>query len=149
MIVLLWIALGVFAIVRQFQARQVNGRALVVLPAVLIGAGWGAVAHLSSVELGFFFGLNLIAAAGLGIWRASTIRIWTDAEQVWQKSTGATAALWLAAVAVRIALTVLGVLGGLSVGQMTAELPVLLGITLGAQNLVLWLRSNPALSFAR
>lgn len=149
MIVLLGIALGTFAIIRQFQARLLSARTLLVIPAILIVAGWSGVAHLTTAQAVVFFALNLVAAAGLGLWRGTTIRLWTSAGQVWQQSTVATGMLWLAAIGVRVALTVLGVVAGLSIGQMTAELPILLGATLGAQNLVLWLRSNPALSFAR
>jgi hypothetical protein len=149
MIILLWIVLAVVAIVRQFQTRSLSGRSLIIIPAVLIAVGWSAVAHISTVQMGLFFALNLIAVGALGLWRGTTIRTWVDRGQIWQKNTSTTAALWLAAVAVRIVLTVLGAASGLSIGEMTAELPFLLGVTLGAQNLVLWLRSNPALSFAR
>ena len=149
MLILFWIAIAVFAVARQFQAHQVNGRALILLPGILVVAGWGALSHITTEQMALFFAVNLVAAAALGFWRGSTIRVWIDRGQVWQQSTRATASLWLAAVAVRVAFTAIGVMAGLTVAQTTVELPILLGVTLGAQNLVLWLRSAPSLSFAR
>ena len=119
-----------------------NERLLLGIPLVLAFSGDGALNHLGDVPSIVFFGLNVLVAAGLGLWRGSSVRVWREAGQVYQQGTVATLGLWAISILVRVALVVGGHLAGLSMSQSMAELPVLLGITLGAQNLVIWMRSQ-------
>lgn len=148
--ILLWIAAGGYIVVQQFQPRPLNSRMLVGIPLALAFWGAGSLTHLGDVGSIAFFSLNAVVAAGLGVWRGSSVRVWNDGSRAFQQGTIATLGLWLVSIVVRLALVAVGHVGGLSMSESMAELPVLLGITLGAQNLVIWMRSAvPAPGLAR
>src|SRR5947209_7261408 len=106
------IALGIaaagFILVQQFQARPLNSRLLFGVPVALTLWGAGSLSHSSNAESVLFFALNAAVAAGLGIWRGSSVRVWTDAGQTFQQGTIVTLGLWLVSLAVRFLLVAAG-----------------------------------------
>jgi hypothetical protein len=135
---LLVAAVAVFFIVRQFTATPIQPRRLVLLPLIGGFVGLQAVAKAppeTSLAITLFV-LNLGAAAVLGFLRAATMRMWQRPDGTWMtRGTVLTLALWVAAIAVRVAL------GFLSMGTIPlGELALFLAVTFGAQNLVVWTR---------
>jgi hypothetical protein len=135
MIVLVVAAIAL-AIYRQFQAREVTSRGLLVLPLVLIGLGLHGLASVPPTgDLAIaVVALDLLAGAGLGALRGRSVRVWQASDgRWWRKGTAATLALWVASIAVRLGIVAgaraLGVHDATSAGAL--ELAV--GVSLGAQ----------------
>ncbi|MDQ2743107.1 MAG: hypothetical protein M3Z66_12545 [Chloroflexota bacterium] len=142
--ILIGVAVAVFFIASQFQARRLTARALLIVPLVLAYFGLPGVEHLSSLDTIGFFALNVVLALGFGLWRGFSFRVWRDGGPAWRQGTAFTLALWGASIAARLILLAAGHLVGLSGGAAMADLPFIFAITLGAQNLVIWLRAYPA-----
>jgi hypothetical protein len=52
--------------------------------------------------------LSLVVAAGFGVWRATSVRLWRDGGQLWQQGTPLTITLWVLAIGVHLGVDVLG-----------------------------------------
>ncbi len=140
---ILAVALGGYVIVRQLLTRRVSARGLLAIPLALGVVGLRDLAGLSDPALVGIF----LASAGLdaimGALRGLTFRVWTDAASaVWMRGTPLTLALWLLFAALRAAMAAAAISLGASSGSTMGAIPVLLAITFGAQNLVIWLRSQ-------
>jgi len=137
---LLWAALAVVVIVRQFLPRAIRPVLLIGLPLAAGGLGLRALAGAppdgpAAVTL---LGLDLVLSAAMGLVRGATVRIWRDAAGTWMmQGTAVTFACWLVSIGLRIGLG-LGVAG--HAGVSTGEIALLLGVTFGAQNLAVWAR---------
>ncbi len=89
------------------------------------------------------FGVNAAAALVFGALRALTFRVWTDDRGVrWTQGTLLTVGLWIVLAAIRVLLAIGGQVLGIPAAQAAAELAILLGLTLGGQYVVLWLRAE-------
>lgn len=135
---LLWAALAAFVIVRQFLPTTLNSRRMLLVP---VGAGLFGLRALAgappeTVFAAALLAANLLAGAGLGALRAATMRVWRRADGTWMsQGTLVTLLLWAASIGIRVPL--MFVVGG---GSPPGELPLFLGVTFGAQSLVVWLR---------
>lgn len=136
------ISLAVLALIlyRQLQVRRASPTLL--LPAALIVIGLAELATLSkgsskltSGEIGILIALLVLDAAGLGVLRAWTVRLWRDGEGVLRQGTWITVGLWLVGIVIH------------EVVDLVAHIPsssllLYLGVTLLAQQLVLQARVN-------
>jgi len=87
--------------------------------------------------------VNVAIAVTLGLWRGSSIRMWRDAsDTILRQATLLTLALWLVAIALRALTAILGHLSGNAGSVSFGELPLFLGITFAAQNLMVWARAQ-------
>lgn len=140
--IVLGVAILGLVIYRQVVARPVNanGLRLIVILAVIgvvltvqyfqkYHGGTGTYAAL---------GGSLVLAAGFGVARASTVKLWTQDGQAWSKGNWVTAALWIAAIAAHLgydALVARGHGSGNNVGDATVIL--YLAVSLGIQRLII------------
>lgn len=128
-----------YVLYRQRQVRPVTSRMLV--PAILIALGlasqigYSHTHRLSGPDLAALAGVLVIDAGGLGVVRACTVRLWHEGSQVLRKGTWLTVALWLAGLAIRIAVDQAAHLG-------SDSLLLYLGVTWLAQRLVLLSRAR-------
>jgi hypothetical protein len=137
---LLIAALAVFVIVRQFTPQLIRARALLVVPLVAGYFGLQALTRTppDGVLAIALLAANLAVAVGLGALRGATIRVWRDAAGAWtSQGTVLTLGLWLALIAVRVAMAVLAH-GALPV----QEIALFVAATFVAQNLIVWLRTQ-------
>jgi hypothetical protein len=137
---LIWAAVAVVVIGRQFVPRAIRPAALVVLPLVLGAVGLQAVVEAPPQNLLAFaiFAVDAVAGVGLGLARGASVRVWRTADGVWMRQgTPLTLGLWVASIAIRV---------GLAAIDRTAvplnEITFFLALTFAAQNLVLWLRTG-------
>ena len=137
---LLIAGLILFFIVRQFMPQPVRARQLLAIPLVAAVLGVQSLARtpLDGALADVLFGVNLVLAAGTGLMRGASIRVFRDAAGSWtMRGTVVTLVLWVVSIGTRVAL------GGLSHGASSmGELEVLLAVTFGAQNVVVWARTQ-------
>lgn len=144
------IVIGVAALAwlvsRQLRSRRVSSSGWrVVLVLAVIGifdaSQFLRGAHTDAVTYAALGG-SLVLAAGFGAIRASTVRLWTEAGQVWQKGSWITAALWVLAFAAHLGYDFLLAPGhgGKDVG--TATVVLYLAVSLGIQRLVVQQRAR-------
>ncbi|MER0443791.1 hypothetical protein ABR738_04270 [Streptomyces sp. Edi4] len=130
---------------RQLRTRPVRRTGSLLAPAILgvvgaAGLGFGVASVVKERPLGtlpiVLLAMSLVVAAGFGVLRARTVRIWRDPQgAVVRKGTPATTALWVASGVAHLGLGLwidqvegVGILGA-------ASLYAYLAIGLGAQNL--------------
>ena len=140
-----WIAVAILVIYRQFTAQPLRGRPLIVLPAILAVMGISNLAQQPTTAPATIAVLvvNVAIALTLGLWRGISIRVWRDtADTVLRQATLLTLALWLVALALRAITAIIGHASGSAGSLSIGELPLFLGITFAAQNLVVWTRAQ-------
>jgi hypothetical protein len=141
-------AILVLVIVRQTVARPVTMRRLFVLPGVI--TVWGVVslgqvfAHgVTGLDVLLLL-LDVVAAVGLGLLRGVTMRVWKSDGVTYSRGRWLTLVAWLVSIAARLGLEVLAHAMGATVAANESFLPVLLGVTLLTQNLLLMVRVQRA-----
>ncbi|MFD7339373.1 hypothetical protein ACFV98_25655 [Streptomyces violascens] len=146
---------------RQLRVRPVRRNGALIGPVVLgafgvLGIAFGVATVVKQQPLAtlpvVLLVASLLVAAGFGVVRARTVRVWHGAQgEVLRKGTAATTGLWLGSVAAHVGLGLwidhaagAGVLG-------TASLYAYLAIGLGTQNLLVRRRAAvlPALAGVR
>lgn len=146
---LVLVVIGALVVLRvlgkQLTGSVVTGRSLVLMPAILIVIGLGSAATaLSLAQPGeiLFFLLDAVIVVGLGLARGTSTRLTLRDGGLFQKGTALTLVLWLTTIAVRVGAGFLGhSLGG--AGTLTTASAVLLfGVTIAAQNVVIYLRAQ-------
>jgi hypothetical protein len=136
-------AVILFFIVRQFRSRRVLSLANLVAPAALLYFGFQGVHSLDATGWALL-GLSTSLAVALGAARGVTFRVWTDARgEPMMQGTGLTVALWVATIAVKVALTFIEMELGLGAATSSLAQSLLPGAaTVAAQLLVVYLRSQ-------
>lgn len=136
---------------RQLQKRLVreDRRPVVLLVLLVLG-----ILQLStylktastSVTVILLLVASLVLAAGFGVVRALSVRLWRQDGQLWRQGTWITAGLWLVAIGVHIGLDALfdGTVKGLGAGSIL----LYLAVSLGVQRLVVQSRADRLGSFA-
>lgn len=140
----LWAAIAIYFIYRQFTPQALKGRDLVILPLVLAYFGWRAVSSHppTSPPVMGVFGLDATAAVAFGVARGVTMSVWQVTDGTWmRKGTAVTLALWIASIAVKVALNLLGA----NLVPLD-DITIFLALTFGAQNLVMFLRTAEGLA---
>ena len=137
-------ALVLFIIYRQLMTRPVEARQLVVLPLFLAVLG---LINLNKEPLATSAAVtalvaSLASAVAFGLARGVSMRVWQDAGSVLRQGAPLTLALWIIAIALRIGIGALAHRAGVAQSVTFGELPLFLGVTLAAQNLVIWMRAQ-------
>jgi hypothetical protein len=138
------VAFAVFVIHRQIRRRAVTPRDLILLPVWFIVlsvlADHTMVGRLGSPVAVACFAAGVAFAVAMGIARAATIRVWRTATASYCEGGWLTGTLWVATIAVRVAMFMLAAKWGAREGAGEAMLFV--AITLGSQNLILARRAG-------
>jgi hypothetical protein len=135
----------IWAIARQLQARQLRPSRLLVVPAIclyLTVQQAPAIAHLDLVGWTFLLVSGVVGVAA-GLARGLTTRSWTARDgSTWTQGTYLTLAIWAGVIAFRVTAGVVAHFAGVPAAAMMAEIAVMLTLTFGAQNAVVWLRTQ-------
>lgn len=146
----LWVLLRVVG--RQITGSLVTQRQLMLMPAILLVLGVlslsSALRGASAGELAFL-GLDCVVLIGLGLARGVSIRLDRRDDGLFQKGTGATLALWLLTIALRVG----AAFGSAAIwpdGTLShATLVLTIGLTIAAQNAMIYGRAlNLRIPFA-
>jgi hypothetical protein len=126
----------------QLRTRRVSGGRLILIPLVLVVLGVLQTREgLTRTSLGvLLLVLGLVLALILGAARGYAMKIWVGADGQFLRRGGTLLiALWLVSVAVKVGID----LGGAAAGARIAGSAILieLGVTLGAQNIIVAGRS--------
>ena len=138
----------VFIVYRQMRTAPIEPRQLVILPVFLCLVG---ISNLQrhppdSVAIGVALGISVLTALIFGVARGLTTQIWRSGSVAMRKGTATTLILWVVAILVRIVIGLVARRAGVPVSVTTGEIPVFLGITLAAQNVVIWIRGQEAVA---
>lgn len=142
--ILIAAVLIVFIIYQQVRTRPLNPRQLVVLPLFLAALG---VVNLNqhppaSAAAGGALAASVIIAVVLGIARGITTRVWWADGVLLRKGTVITLVLWVVSIGLRLLIGLVARRGGVPLSVTTGEIPLFLGVTLAAQNLVIWMHGQ-------
>jgi len=146
--IVLGVAVLALLIYRQVIARPVRARGLqIVLMLGVIGViqtvGYFDHSHSSDGTYAALGG-SLVLAAIFGVLRASTVRLWIQDGQVWQKGNWVTGGLWVVALAAHLGYDALVARGNghgaASVGDATVVL--YLAVSLGIQRVIVQQRAS-------
>jgi hypothetical protein len=139
---LIGLAIFVLIIARQFTTRRLTLTWMFLLPAGLAVYGLSSIQGLDAAGVALL-GLNSALAAVLGAVRGSTIRVWsTPTGDVFMKGTLLTVIFWAITIAVRIGVYAFERDGGQTIQSSGAALLIPIAITIGVQNVVVYLRSQ-------
>ncbi|MEU7877401.1 hypothetical protein [Microbispora bryophytorum] len=131
-------------IYRQTRPRPVARPVGVIVAAAMVLAGLGGGGLVDSRHMALSLAVlvvELLVAAGLGVLRAMTTRVWRDQRGVaWSQGGAATLIAWVGSIAVRVAMAVATSFFGLASSQSSVLLFV--GVTLGVQFLVVARRAS-------
>lgn len=143
---LLWAAIAVFFIVRQFMPAPIRPTSLLVLPLVMGYFGVQAIVKTppETALAVTFFAVNVVAGVLLGLARGASTKVWQIADGTWMRTgTPLTLVLWVVSIAVRV------VIGFASHGATPLDtITFFLAITFAAQNLAVWMRMGGARAVA-
>jgi hypothetical protein len=133
-----------FVIYQQLRTRPINARQLVVLPVILAILGIVNVNRHppASVAADTALVASVVIALAFGIARGFTTQVWWSDGVLLRKGTWVTLALWIVGIAFRLAVGVVAQREGVSANVTSGEIPLFLGITLAAQNVLIWLRGQ-------
>jgi hypothetical protein len=139
----------VLLIRRQLRVRRVVSdkpmTGLLILAAVGVAQVLDAWHRQQPTALGIgLLAVSLALAAAFGFWRAATVKIWATQDGLVQQGSAATAALWVLAVVVHVAVDLLGdrlepahSAAATSVSStLSASIVVYLAVSFGVQRLV-------------
>ncbi len=143
--IVIGVAVLALLIYRQLRTRPVNASGLRL--AAIIGV-IGLIEtyefvqkhHAGAVTYAALAG-SLVLAAGFGVLRAATVRIWLQDGQPWSRGSWVTASLWVVALAAHLGYDAL--VAGHGTGNVGAATIVLyLAVSLGIQRLVVHQRAQ-------
>jgi hypothetical protein len=133
----------IFLIGRQFVPQRVNGGRTWLFPIIITIYGLYLIAQhppTALIDLGLL-GLNVVVGLVLGFARGYSMRYWRDAAgQMMRQGTILTLLLWVVSFGARFGLE-FAIHGGFT-AQAQTELPLFVGVTLGAQSLAMWMRTQ-------
>jgi hypothetical protein len=141
----------VFVVYRQMQTRPTAKRGILYTAAAMIIVGIASGGAIDPRHLALSLGLVLVEAViavALGVWRATTVRVWLDDSGVsWSRATAWTMLVWLASVAIRVGMYFAG--GALGLDLSTGGILLFIGLTIGAQSYVVARRGRALSSMDR
>ncbi|HEX6507748.1 MAG TPA: hypothetical protein VF221_08970 [Chloroflexota bacterium] len=134
----------VFVVYQQMRTRSIQSRQLIVVPVFLALLG---IINLQkhppdSTAASVALAASVLTAIVFGVGRGVTVQIWRAGDVLMRKGTAATLVLWVVGIALRIVIGIVAGRSGVPTSVTTGELPLFLGITLAAQNVLIWLRSQ-------
>jgi hypothetical protein len=129
---------------RQVRGSLVSQRSLLLMPGILLVIGATSIStalHTATPGEIAFLLLDVVILLGLGLARGSSVSLTMTPQGLFQKGTGATLALWL----VTIGLRVVGAFASAAIwphGTLSqASIALSIGITIGAQNAMIYRRA--------
>jgi uncharacterized membrane protein len=142
--VVIGLAVLALLIYRQLRTRPVNASGLRIV--AIIGV-IGLVEtyqflqqhHAGTVTYAALLG-SLALAAGFGVLRAVTVRIWLQDSQPWSRGSWITAGLWIVALAVHLDYDAL--VAGQGRGNVGAAIVLYLAVSLAVQRVIVRLRAQ-------
>ncbi|MDX3107884.1 hypothetical protein ACIBO5_31770 [Nonomuraea angiospora] len=141
----------VFVVYRQMQSRPTAKRGILYTATAMIVVGIASGGAIDPRHLAFSLCLVLVEAViavALGVWRATTVRVWLDDSGVsWSRATAWTMLVWLASIAIRVGLYFAG--GALGLELSTGGILLFVGLTIGAQAYVVARRGRALSSMDR
>lgn len=127
----------------QLRGTLLSRKGLVTLPLILtvigVVAAFNAVPGSSPAELGLL-AVDLVVLAGLGVLRSTSTTLTERDGTTFQKGSAITVVLWVLTVATRFGLVALGAALGITGPLTSASIMVTLGVSIGVQNAVTYLR---------
>jgi hypothetical protein len=130
---------------KQLTGSMVTAKSLVLMPAILIVIGLGSAATAVTIarpgEILFFL-FDAVVVVALGVARGASTRLSLRDGGLFQKGTALTLVLWLTTIGVRVGAGFLGHALGVDGTLTTASAVLLFGLTIAAQNVVIYLRSQ-------
>ena len=130
---------------KQLTGSVVTGKSLVLMPAILVVIGLGSAASAITLALPgeiLLFLVDAVIGLALGVARGASTRLSLRDGGLFQKGTALTLVLWLATIAVRVGAGFIGHSLGVEGTLTTASAVLLFGITIAAQNAVIYLRAQ-------
>ncbi|MFF4617254.1 hypothetical protein [Nonomuraea jabiensis] len=141
----------VFVVYRQMKTRPTAKRGILYTATAMIVVGIASGGAIDPRHLALSLSLFLVEAViavALGVWRATTVRVWLDDSGVsWSKATAWTMLVWLASIAIRVGLYLAG--GALGLELSTGGILLFIGLTIGAQSYVVARRGRALSSMDR
>jgi UDP-N-acetylmuramyl pentapeptide phosphotransferase/UDP-N-acetylglucosamine-1-phosphate transferase len=143
--IVIGVAVLALLIYRQLRTRPVNASGLRVVASIgVIGlvetCQFLQQHHPGAVTYAALLG-SLALAAGFGILRAATVRIWLTGGQPWSRGSWVTAALWIVALAVHLGYDAL-VAGHGRDNVGAATIVLYLAVSLAIQRVIVRLRAQ-------
>ncbi|HWC80179.1 MAG TPA: hypothetical protein VG756_09480 [Pseudonocardiaceae bacterium] len=132
---------------RQLRKRTVraDSRPAVLLILLVLGVfelgTFGKTHSLSGIAL-TMLAVSLVIAAGFGVLRAYTVKLWREEGTLWRQGTYVTAALWLVAIGVHFGVDLLIEKENPVPGLASAALLLYIAVSFGVQRLVVRARAN-------
>lgn len=144
LVAVIGVALVLFIVYRQLSRQALEGRRLVVLPLVLAVLGLYNLSHKPPSTGAALTALviSLVSAVMLGLARGASMRVWQESATILRQGVALTLALWILSFAVRLGIGALAQRAGVAQSVTLGELPLFLGVTLAAQNGVIWQRAQ-------
>lgn len=145
--ILIGIVVVAWILWRQTQKRPVreDRKPTVLLILLVLGvlqlSSFFKSASSTALVIGLLVG-NLVLAAGFGVVRGYTVRLWRQDGQLFRQGTWLTIVLWLAGIGVHIGLDAL--IDSSAKGLGSASILLYLAVSLGTQRLVVQSRANHA-----
>ena len=140
--ILIGAAIALFVVVRQFARRQVTITSMLLGPLVV---GVLAVTNSNGLTIDTMplLAANAAIAFALGVWRGATFKLVRDARgTVVSQATMVTFVLWIALIALRVALAFGERQLGFDLASSSALILIPVAMTLAGQNALIWLRAQ-------
>jgi hypothetical protein len=146
----LLIAVGAFLLVLRVIAKQTKGsvvtvRSLTLIPAILLVVGLvstrDVLAAAGTRDVVLLL-VDLVLLLVLGAARGSSVAVTEKDGGAFQKGTKWTLVLWIATIAARVAMIFADHTLGMNPTLANVSFAVMLGVTLGAQNWVIFERAR-------
>lgn len=129
-----------WSIWRQMHTRPVTAGALVKLPLIFAAAaavfGLAEHAHAMTSAVVIYNAECAVLAIGFGAWRGVNVSIWQEGETAMQRGNRATLTLWIAMIALKIALGTVAAVTGWIPAEGAGAILGFLALTMAIQNLV-------------
>ena len=139
---LIALAIAALVIARQFSTRRVVSSWTLIPPIGLFVYGLTGIGSLDATGFALL-GVNVLLALGFGVARASTMRIWTSSRgELLMRGTVLTLVLWALTIGARLGVYAFERSAGLGLPSSGAALLIPAAVTLGAQILAVYLRSQ-------
>lgn len=140
-LILAGVALVGYVLVSRWRGQALNVKRLLVLPAVLTAVGLAQTAGVARhghrpADL-VLIAVGVVASAALGVARGATVAVYQRTGAIWLRYRPATLWLWLATVAVRVALTVVAHAAGATLAVSGPALLLAVGATLLGEAVVI------------
>jgi hypothetical protein len=128
----------------QMRTRPVRPRALVIVPVVLAYIGISNLIqhppHAGAADVAI--AASIVSALVLGVARGAVTQVWRSERGLMRKGTSLTLVLWAVLIAIRLGIAAVARAAGVDTAVTEGEFPLFVGVTLAAQNVVIWLRGR-------